>query len=381
MVNTLGGLFILGALSIWHLISHDLLVVLWGSIGTGVVCACVFFSLPLQSRWLNYYGACLGIAWIIVSVLSYSGQIVLLYCLYVGLCASIAGLYVNCSCRSSQAKTGLGTDDRQMWQRLCHSLMMCISSWLVLTVDGDSNWSEWRYGLAVILALWGILAYHGWQITIKDHTLYLYFYGIWGTQACYPLPLGQFNRLEAVTMMEAQDIQWWQLSGYSQEITLPLALELNPEEETAMRECGSLARHSCTRDSLELVHILLPQGAGIMAGFVLVALGAVVLWTWQGSMPAYLLFLLLLSVGLLSGYGARLILCLVSPAHLYPEPIARQWLFLPWEWGGLLAIGVFFLSYGEHLLDLGGLALGWLTLAWGVTLLSLVRRTPIGNKF
>lgn len=370
----------LGGFGAWHLFITEPLIIPWVTLGAGLLFACVFGSLSLKPQWLNYYGGVLGGVWLGVILLVYLGQTLILHCLWVLLSGILIGLYLNCSHRSTGLKVGLGDDDRRLWQRLCHSFTISIAGWFVLTTVPWFGLAGLRHGLVLVLTIAGILEYHGWQIRISEQTLHLNFYGIWGTQAHYLIPLRQFNRLETVAMTEAQDIQWRQLLGYAHEVTFPLALELSQEDEQTMREAGSLARHSSTRDSLELVHILLPQGAGIMAGFALVLLGSILLWVWPADLPIDLMGLLLLSISLTSAYSARLVLSLVSPAHLYPEALARTRLLLPWEWGGLLAMAVFFLAYNNHLPELAGLGLGWFTLALGITLLSLVRRTPIGTK-
>ncbi|MEE3715993.1 hypothetical protein V2H45_04440 [Tumidithrix elongata RA019] len=250
--------------------------------------------------------------------------------------------------------------------------------------------------LAIAIAASGLTGFSVWQIHLQplQHILSLRFSGLWGLQANYTIDLRTFSRLAVVKMQESGgEISWMQLSGNDTEITLPTAItanyvKTNEEDEDelgkALREKIQLARHDTTRDSLGLVGVLLPQGAGILAGISLLAIGAASLFLLP--LPERMLLegaVILLGVCLLSPSIAWYALHLVAPNSLVPDTSRQVNHLQIWEIGAaftLAAIVVPSSSQGTIVLPLLFLACAWLSFGVGACILTLTRRTPIVNK-
>jgi hypothetical protein len=164
-----------------------------------------------------------------------------------------------------------------------------------------------------------------------------------------------------------------QLSGNNSDITIPLAMTIlpstnkeatnqkvsdqNDELGLAIREEFRLAKQETERDSLGMATVLLPQGAGILAGTAFIVLGVVLLF----------IFPLTASLSAQSAI-AWLGVCLVSPeilisAFLPAQPIAKT------------APLIMFMQS----LPILTLICGWLSISIGACILAFVRRTPLWN--
>lgn len=249
--------------------------------------------------------------------------------------------------------------------------------------------------LAIAIAAAGLTGISIWQIYLypQHRILALHFSGLWGLGANYTIDLRAFSRLALVKMQESSgEISWMQLTGNSLEITLPSAITTNftrsdaDEDELGkvLREKVQLARHDTNRDSLGLIGVLLPQGAGILAGICLLAIGSVSLFLLP--MPAQNLLegaVILLAVCLLSPAIAWYILNLIAPNSLAPDRMPPVNHIQVWEIGAAIAIAAVVLplvTRAAYALPLLFLACAWLSFGVGACILTLTRRTPIVNQ-
>ncbi|CAN1211796.1 hypothetical protein TUMEXPCC7403_16445 [Tumidithrix helvetica PCC 7403] len=249
--------------------------------------------------------------------------------------------------------------------------------------------------LAIAIAASGLTGLSTWQIHLQplQHILSLRFSGLWGLQANYTIDLRTFSRLAVVKMQESGgEISWMQLSGNETEITLPTAItanyiKTNDEDEDelgkALRDKVHLARHDTNRDSLGLVGVLLPQGAGILAGISLLVIGAASLFLLP--LPERMPLegaVILLGICLLSPAIARSALNLVAPNILAPDASRQVNHLQIWEIGAALTIAAIIVpssTQGTFVLPLLFLACAWLSFGVGACILTLTRRTPIVN--
>lgn len=236
---------------------------------------------------------------------------------------------------------------------------------------------------AIALTSMGLVGLSTWQIQIQpdQQLMHLLFTGLWGLQADYTINLRQFPRLQIVKMQEG-DLTWVQLSGQNNDIALPgkiigSSLKVDEDNELCqvlLRTCN-LARHATSRDSLGLIGILLPQGAGILAGVSFFVVGLLMLlflplpkgMVAEGAIA-------LIGVTMLSPFLARSILALVAPTMMSSDlPTALPHIYA-WEVGTALILSVITLPHQTNLITL---SFAWLSFSVGVCILSLVRSTPI----
>jgi hypothetical protein len=253
--------------------------------------------------------------------------------------------------------------------------------------------------LTIAIAASGLTGTSTWQIHLQPQRriFALNFSGLWGLGANYTINLESFSRLAHVKMQESGgEISWMQLAGNSTEITLPSAITVSyskkhedEEDELGkvLREKVQLARHDTTRDSLGLVGVLLPQGAGILAGLSLLVIGAIALFMLP--LPERMMLegsVILLGVCLVSPAIARYALSLVAPSSLAPDRDRQVAGLQFWEIGAALAIAAVTLpSFTQGFAQgtaqpLLFLACSWLSFSVGACILTLTRRTPIVNK-
>jgi hypothetical protein len=232
--------------------------------------------------------------------------------------------------------------------------------------------------VAINLFIGGIVSYSGWYCWKHDleKKFSLHLEGIWGMEADYEIDLKYFSRIDQVKIAEVEDIHWLQLEGYNRELTLPLALTGNAEMEQNFIAISGLAKTARCLDSLALANILLPQGASILAGLVLILLGVALLWSLPIDLPDRYLLPLLWSVGMVSPSLGRVVLHLVAPVHLQKVSPPRV-LLRCWEVGVLVWLGLCWLAYPQAMEPFIGVSLGSWVLATGICVLALVRRTPI----
>jgi hypothetical protein len=231
------------------------------------------------------------------------------------------------------------------------------------------------------IAFGGLLGMSTWQlrIDVASGLLWLDFGGWWGLGRTYVVSLRGFSKLGLVRVREQEnEMQWLQLSGTDGELTLPLAIagmSLLGESEQSflgeqLREVAHLARHDHQRDSLGLVPVLLPQGAGILAAVVLMAIGVGILVLLPVSVAPGLGLQWLLGCCVVAPSAARILWQLLAPQSLLPAipPDAP----VPVGIVGLLLLVVAMPREAPF-----SLLLGWLTLATGACLITHVRRSPL----
>ncbi|MFN3927186.1 MAG: hypothetical protein ACK4QL_07645 [Pseudanabaenaceae cyanobacterium] len=277
---------------------------------------------------------------------------------------------------------GMGTSHRALARRQLNSSMTWAVVWFMLSHAPLNDLDSWFLLVVALMAGAGLVGYAGWQLEHDPQTHYvsLQFYGWWGMDSLYRIPLNAYSRLESVQMQDVQELNWLTLAGDRQEITLPMGLELSPEMQEQLRRELHLAKHHSDRDGLGLVGILLPQGASILAGLVVGLWGLVCWWALPSdlpTLPSWLGVWLLLAIAAMSPATARAILLMVAPAHLRPEPSPRTYLLHSWEWGLALGSGLIVVSTPNHLEPLLGIGLVWFCLIVSCCLLALVRRTPL----
>jgi len=238
-----------------------------------------------------------------------------------------------------------------------------------------------RLLLASCLFFGGIVSYGGWQCHRQDNSrkLHLHLEGIWSMEADYVIDLSRYSRIDRLKIMEVEDIHWLQLAGYNRELTLPLTLTGNPELEKTLQETSGLAKSDRSEDSLALASILLPQGASIFAGFVLAVLGIALMWSLPIALADQYAVPLLFATGLVCPTLGKIVLHLVAPDHLDPQPCQR-WLLRSWELGLLIWLGLLWLVYPQAIEPFVGVSLAVSVLGTAICLLALVRRTPISHE-
>jgi hypothetical protein len=267
------------------------------------------------------------------------------------------------------------------------AIMLLLSVFFWTTLEGSSYI---RTIAAIALAMAGLTGLSTWEIQVQpqQRLLQMQFSGIWGMESTYTINLNAFSRLEVVKLREG-DLSWMQLAGYSKDITLPSAIlgtgKANGESELgqALLNSSNLARHETTRDSLGLVGILLPQGAGILAGVAFIAVGLFSM-LFLPSLPRTALpgCVMLMGACLISPVVARYVVNLVAPASLMPDSPKYADRLQSWEIGVALVTAFAALKHAQGVAVLPLLILCgvWLCFGIGVCILTLVRRTPIATK-
>jgi|GEM_PF-495792 len=267
---------------------------------------------------------------------------------------------------------------------------------------------------AIALTTSGLTGFFTWQAQLcaPTKTLFLKFSGLWGIGANYAIYLQPFSSLALIKLQEASgELSWMQLSGSNCDITLPLAMTMSPaisstvnrdskeqnnqpqdQLSRAIREEFNLAKQESERDSLGLSNVLLPQGAGILAGGVFIALGILFLFVFP--LPSDVSgesAIAWLGVCLVSPAIARFFLQIVAPNILQSNyPNYDKNYLQPWEVGtAILLISLFIssqisdsntyqLMFSQALPTLSLIG-GWLNVSVGVCVLTFVRRTPLWN--
>ena len=288
---------------------------------------------------------------------------------------------------------------------------------LVLIVLGFFFWSmlelspNLRAIAAIGLTTSGLTGFFTWQAQLRspEKVLLLRFSGLWGLAAEYVINVKPFSCLSVIKLQEAGgELSWMQLSGNNSDITLPLAMTIlpssnkeatnqkasdqNDELGQAIREEFRLAKQETERDSLGMATVLLPQGAGILAGTAFIVLGLVLLFFFPlpTSLPTESA-IAWLGVCLVSPAIARFFLQLVAPNSLqsdrpsYSKNHLQSWeigaaillisAFLPTQPTAKMASLIMFMQS----LPILTLICGWLSISIGVCLLAFVRRTPLWN--
>jgi hypothetical protein len=270
------------------------------------------------------------------------------------------------------------------------ALIMAIFVWSAMELP-----TAIQAAIAITLTMTGVTNLYTWRIIFwsDQRLLSLGFEGLWGQSATYALDLQSFNYLEKIKLQEG-DLRWVQLSGYGKDVTLPLTMF---ESQTAsdqiydyLVQSTHLAKQDSVRDSLRLIGILLPLGAGTLAGMVLVLIGTLLCFllrlppetSWESGM-------LLLGVSLVCPWVGRSLFKLLAPKILKPTVQKNSFQLQAWEIG-LAILLIPLLSTvtgvipgaisGAIATELLGLTGAWLTLGTGICLLALVPRTPIISR-
>jgi hypothetical protein len=182
------------------------------------------------------------------------------------------------------------------------------------------------------------------------------------------------------------------LPSTNKDATNQKASDQNDELGQAIREEFRLAKQETERDSLGMATVLLPQGAGILAGTAFIILGVVLLFIFPlptslsaESASAWL------GVCLVSPAIARFFLQLVAPNSLQSDrPSYSKNHLQSWEIGtAILLISAFLptqqtakiapLAIFMQSLPILTLICGWLSISIGACILAFVRRTPLWN--
>lgn len=278
---------------------------------------------------------------------------------------------------------------------------------LVLIVLGFFFWTMLDFSLnlraiaTISLTVAGLTGFFTWQAQLRssEKILHLKFSGLWGIAANYVISLQPFSSLALIKLQEAGgELSWMQLSGNNRDITLPLAMTTqavatkegvtNDQLSETIREQFQLANQESERDSLGLANVLLPQGAGILAGGIFITLGGFLLFLFplptQRGVESIIAWL---GVCLVSPAIARFFLRLVAPNCLQSDRSSHIKSFLQaWEVGTvLLLLSIFLSGLGKasalivpnQALPIFTLICGWLSISTGGCILAFVRRTPL----
>ncbi|MBD2188694.1 hypothetical protein [Pseudanabaena mucicola] len=282
---------------------------------------------------------------------------------------------------------------------------------LILIVMGLFFWTMLDFSTnlkaiaAITLTATGLTGFFTWQaqLRLSAKVLELKFSGLWGLTSEYAIDLRSFSCLSLIKLQEASgELTWMQLTGSKIDITLPLAMTTLPSSMTkdvtsqsdqfgqTIREQFHLANQETERDSLGLANVLLPQGAGILAGTAFISVGGLLLFIFPlPSEMTVATAIAWLGVLLLSPMIARFMLQLVATNSLQSDrhDDSQNHLY-PWEIGiSLLLVSIFLtapntntvlaISTFNQVLPLLTLIFGWLGISIGICILAFVRRTPL----
>lgn len=288
--------------------------------------------------------------------------------------------------------------------RQFNSLVLILLGLFFWTMLDFPSWV--RAIAAIVCTMTGLTGFFTWyaQLRSTEKILHLSFSGLWGVAAEYVIDLRPFSRLSVVKLQEANgELSWMQLTGGNSEITLPLAMTMltgQIKEESSendplgqtLREEFHLAKQETESDSLGLAHVLLPQGAGILAGTAFTIIGSLILLIFPittqlgGSVIAWL------GVCIVSPAIARFVLKLVATNSLQSDrPNYPHNQLQPWEIGtAILLISAFLATQTisktstlvtlNQSLPLLTLICGWLGIGVGICIFAFVRRTPLWNN-
>ena len=254
----------------------------------------------------------------------------------------------------------------------------------------------------------GLTGFFTWQAQLRspEKILQLKFSGLWGLAANYVINLRPFSHLTVIKLQEANgELSWMQLAGSKLEITLPTVMTMlmgQSKEENqqsdqfgkAIREEFHLAKQETESDGLGLAHILLPQGAGILAGAVFIAIGIIVLLSFPipPNLTSSSIFTWL-GVCMVSPDIGKFLLQIVAPNSLQSD-LQPQRLLHSWEVGvAIILISLWLNAHSvalaklqilnainfTQIFPLFTLMIGWLCVGVGICILTFVRRFPLWN--
>lgn len=254
-------------------------------------------------------------------------------------------------------------------------LLSILWGWLIWSIPSIPI--GWRAPLAILFVTLGLMSVGNWQLGIEGKELTIGFKGV--INISYQFNLDRFQRLLLVKLQEG-GISWLQLTNPQEELTLPSILLESTVSKSDITDILSqrypLARQVTTRDSLQMMGILLPQAMGVFAGISCLVLGTI-LWTIIRipESQSYAITWLLGSSFILSPILASCLFLLVVPGSIPPPVIVS---LPPWELGVIIIL-VYLFSQG----DVMPLLLATIVfLSWGVgiCMFQLVRLVPIISK-
>lgn len=249
-------------------------------------------------------------------------------------------------------------------------LLTVVWGWLVWSLADIPL--GWRAPLAVLFTTIGLAGVGNWRVEVVGKELTIEFAGI--INSCYRFNLDRFQRLLLVKLQEG-GVTWLQLANPREEVTLPLILLEMAANQGEMSEVLSqrypFARQVATRDSLQMMGILLPQATGILAGLGCLVLGTFLWWSLEVSdSQAHVLTWLLGASFLLSPLLASWLFLVIVPGSIPPQSTFG---LPPWELG-MLFILINVITQPDTLLLAAIVFLIW---GVGIYLLQLVRLIPI----
>ncbi len=252
-------------------------------------------------------------------------------------------------------------------------LLSIIFGWVIWSIPEIPL--VWRAPLTILMVTVGLIGLGDWQLAIIDKKLTIDFNGI--ISSSYRFDLDRFQRLLLVKLQEG-GIAWLQLINLKEEVTLPIILLENVSPHGEMTELLSqrypLARQSTTRDSLQMMGILLPQAIGVFTGLSCLILGTLIWSAIQLSDSPNLTWILGGSFLVAPLLAAMLFLSIV-PGSIAPQRVTT---LPPWELGTLLILINLVSSPDPAPLVLATIVfLGW---GVGIYALHLVRVIPITSK-
>jgi len=283
-------------------------------------------------------------------------------------------------------------------------ILLGLFFWTMLDFAGSI-----RAIVAIAFTITGLVGLFTWQVQLRspEKLLYLKYTGFWGIAATYTIDLRPFSSLSIVKLQEANgELSWTQLTGGNSEITLPLAITMlvsqdkedieedaiNDQLGQTLREEFLLAKKETDSDSLGLAHILLPQGAGILAGMAFSIIGGLILIIFpiaaQISVSSAIAWL---GVCMVCPAISRFLLRLVATHSLQSDRVSYPRNKLQsWEIGtAILLVSAFLTTPTSKVtpsiifnqsLPLLTLICGWLSISIGICLFAFVRRTPLWNS-
>jgi hypothetical protein len=258
--------------------------------------------------------------------------------------------------------------------------------------------------VAIAFAGWGLIHLSTWQVVVypPQKLISIDFSGIWGMASTFHINIHTFPRLETIKLKEL-DIQWLQLAGKSEVITLPTTVTETSTPKTsserhhqadpanfshpfnnlteALTVKLQLPEHKVSRDTFGVMNILLPQSVSILAGLALLALTVITSLFWQ--LPTKLPLettILLLGVCLVMPRVAQLVLQLVAPSMMPSDRSSA--LLPPWQIGLALIMlaNISAIKLSSQGLEILGLTIIWLCGGVGICVLALARRSPLVTK-
>ncbi len=252
-------------------------------------------------------------------------------------------------------------------------LLSIIFGWVIWSIPEIPL--VWRAPLTILMVTVGLTGLGDWQLAIIDRKLTIDFNGI--ISSSYRFDLDRFQRLLLVKLQEG-GIAWLQLINLKEEVTLPIILLENVSPHGEMTELLSqrypLARQSTTKDSLQMMGILLPQAIGVFTGLSCLILGTLIWSAIQLSDSPNLTWILGGSF-LVAPLLAAILFLSIVPGSIAPQRVTT---LPPWELGTLLILINLVSSSDPAPLVLATIVfLGW---GVGIYALHLVRVIPITSK-